>query len=655
MSPHTSLDHTNLLKFTTVGSVDDGKSTLIGRLLMDTHNIYDDQIEAVKKVAERKGEEEIDLSLLTDGLAAEREQGITIDVAYRYFQTPKRKFIIADTPGHVQYTRNRVTGASTANLAIILIDARKGILEQSRRHGFIASLLQVSHMIVAVNKIDLVDYSQEVFESIVDEYDEYSRKLDIRDITYIPVSALKGDNVVTKSTNTPWYEGPTVLHVLENVHIGSDLNIRDFRFPVQYVIRPDLNFRGYAGRIVAGSIRSGEEIVVLPSGITSKVKTIETMDGKLEEAYVPQSVVLTLEDEIDISRGDMIVRRHNLPLVERNIDAIVCWMGNDPLEIGKNYFIKHTTRTVNAYISDLIYMFDVNTLHRTDATEHNLFCELLTMPHRTDVSTLMLNEIGRAEFKLTQPIMFDQYNKNRETGSFIIIDPDTNFTVGAGLIRGAVRSIEETIHAEEKVVEEEELPVKVEMERAAIDLREREERYKHKTAVIWFTGLSGAGKSTIAKSLERLLFGTGIHTALLDWDKLRHGLCKDLGFSDEDRIENIRRAGEVARVFYEHGSVVLCTFISPLRCQRDQVKTLIPEGRFFEVFVRCSLKTCIQRDPRGLYKKAIDGEIPQFTGINAPYEEPLNPDIILDTEHKSIEDNLKAMLRLLKNRGIIRK
>src|SRR3989304_5123033 len=563
MNPHTSSDHANLLRFTTVGSVDDGKSTLIGRLLMDTGNIYEDHIEAVKRVAERKGEKEIDLSLLTDGLAAEREKGITIDVAYRYFHTPKRKFIIADTPGHVQYTRNMVTGASTANLAIILIDARKGILEQSRRHGFIASLLQVSHMIVAVNKIDLVDYSQEVFESIVDEYDEYSRKLDIRDITYIPVSALKGDNVVTKSTNTPWYEGPTVLHVLENVHIGSDLNIRDFRFPVQYVIRPDLNFRGYAGRIVAGSIRSGEEIVVLPSGITSKVKTIETMDGKLEEAYVPQSVVLTLEDEIDISPGDMIVRRHNLPLVERNIDAIVCWMGNDPLEIGKNYFIKHTTRTVNAYISDLIYMFDVNTLHRTDATEHNLFCELLTMPHRTDVSTLMLNEIGRAEFKLTQPIMFDQYNKNRETGSFIIIDPDTNFTVGAGLIRGAVRSIEETIHAEEKVVEEEELPVKVEMERAAIDLREREERYKHKTAVIWFTGLSGAGKSTIAKSLERLLFGTGIHTALLDWDKLRHGLCKDLGFSDEDRIENILRVGEVARVFYEHGSVVLCTLICP--------------------------------------------------------------------------------------------
>ena len=655
MDSHTSPNHANLLRFTTVGSVDDGKSTLIGRLLMDTKNIYDDQLEAVKKVAKRKGEEEIDLSLLTDGLAAEREQGITIDVAYRYFQTPKRKFIIADTPGHVQYTRNMVTGASTANLAIILIDARRGVLEQSRRHGFIASLLQVSHMIVAVNKIDLIDYSQEVFDSIVEEYDEYSRKLDIKDITYVPVSALKGDNVVVKSEKTPWYDGPTVLHMLENVHIGSDLNVRDFRFPVQYVIRPDLNFRGYAGRVVAGSVSPGEEIAVLPSGLISKVKTISTMDGDLEEARAPQSVVLTLEDEIDISRGDMIVRRHNLPQVENNIDVILCWMGNDPLEIGKNYFIKHTTRTVNASISKLIYMFDVNTLHRTDATEHNLFCELIKTPHRTDVNTLLLNEIGRAEIKLTQPIMLDQYNKNRETGSFIIIDPDTNFTVGAGMIRGAVRSIEETIHAEGKSDVEEELPVKVEIERAPVSLKEREERHKHKTAVIWFTGLSGAGKSTIAKSLERLLFSTGIHTALLDWDKLRHGLCKDLSFSDQDRIENTRRAGEVARVFYEHGSVVLCTFVSPLRCQRDQVKALIPEGRFIEVFVRCSLQTCVQRDPRGLYKKAMNGEIPQFTGINSPYEEPLSPDIILDAEHKSIEDNLKALLEMLKRKGIIRR
>ncbi|MCP4267300.1 MAG: adenylyl-sulfate kinase, partial [Candidatus Brocadiaceae bacterium] len=602
----------------------------------------------------RKGEE-LDIALLTDGLAAEREQGITIDVAYRYFQTPKRKFIIADTPGHVQYTRNMVTGASTANLAIILIDARQGILEQSRRHGFIASLLQVSHMIVAVNKIDLVDYSQKIFEEIVGEYDEYSRKLDIKDITYIPISALKGDNVVNKSQNTPWFDGPTVLHVLENVHIGSDLNLHDFRFPVQYVLRPDLDFRGYAGKIVAGTIRPGEEIAVLPSGMTSKIKSVTTMDGELKEARAPQSVVLTLEDEIDISRGDMILRRNNLPLVEKNIDAIVCWMGNEPLEVGKNYFIKHSARTVNAYISKLIYVFDVNTLHRAGTTEHNLFNELSETPHRTDVSTLMLNEIGRAEFKLTQPIMFDQYNKNRETGSFIIIDPDTNFTVGAGMIRGTVRSIEDAIHVEQKADKEEELPLKAEIERAAVSLAEREERYKHKTAVIWFTGLSGSGKSTIAQGLERLLFSTGCHTSLLDWDKLRHGLCKDLGFSDEDRIENIRRAGEVARVFYEHGSVVLCTFVSPLRCQRDQVKALIPEGRFFEVFVRCSLQTCIQRDPRGLYKRAIDGELPQLTGINSPYEEPLNPDIVLDTEHESIEENLRAILEMMKSKGIIRK
>ena len=651
MNPHIS----DLLRFTTVGSVDDGKSTLIGRLLIDTKNIYEDQLEAVSRVAERKGAKEIDLSLLTDGLAAEREQSITIDVAYRYFQTPRRKFIIADTPGHVQYTRNMVTGASTASLAIILIDARKGILEQSRRHGFIVSLLQVSHMIVAVNKIDLVDYSQEVFQSIVDEYVEFSRKLEIKDITYIPISALKGDNVVTKSSNTPWYDGSTILHALENVHISSDLNIRDFRFPVQYVIRPDLNFRGYAGKIVTGTITPGEEIAVLPSGITSKIKSIKTMDGDLNEAGAPQSVVLTLEDEIDVSRGDMIVRRHNLPLVERNIDTIICWMGEEPLQIGKNYLLKHTTRTVNAFVNKLDYIIDVNTLHRTDAKEHNPFCKLLDTPHRTDVDTLMLNEIGRAEVKVTQPIMFDQYNKNRETGSFIIIDPDTNFTVGVGMIRGSVRSIEETIHAERKVDGTVEQPVNVAMEGSAISLSEREGRYNHKTAVIWFTGLSGAGKSTIAKDLERTLFNLGCHTALLDWDKLRHGLCKDLSFSDQDRLENIRRAGEVARVFYEHGSIVICTFISPLRCQRDQVRALIPEGRFFEVFVRCSLKTCVQRDPKGLYKKAIGGEIPQFTGINAPYEEPLNPDIILDTEHKSIEDNLKLIVDKMQNEGIIKK
>ena len=443
---------------------------------------------------ERKGEEEIDLSLITDGLAAEREQGITIDVAYRYFQTSKRKFIIADTPGHVQYTRNMVTGASTANLAIILIDARNGILEQSRRHGFITSLLQVSHLVVAINKIDLVDYSQEIYQKIVDEYDEFSRKLEIKDITYIPVSALKGDNIVTKSQNTPWYDGPTVLHVLENVHISSDLNLHDFRFPVQYVLRPDLDFRGYAGRIATGTIVPGEEVVALPSGMTSKVKTITTIEGNLNEAGAPQSVVLTLEDEIDISRGDMIVRRHNLPMVEKNLDSIICWMGEEPLQVGKNYLLKHTTRTVNAFISKLNYMFDVNTLHRTDSKEHNLFCQLLTSIHHTSADTLMLNEIGRAEIIATQPIMFDQYNKNRETGSFILIDPDNNFTVAAGMIRGTVRSVEETIHAERAAASSFDRSANVTLEEAAVSTSEREERNKHKAAVIWLTGLSGLWK-----------------------------------------------------------------------------------------------------------------------------------------------------------------
>ncbi|MCP5007484.1 MAG: sulfate adenylyltransferase subunit CysN [Planctomycetes bacterium] len=644
----------SLLRFTTVGSVDDGKSTLIGRLLMETNNIYDDQLDAVKKIAKRKGEEGIDLSLLTDGLAAEREQGITIDVAYRYFQTSKRKFIIADTPGHVQYTRNMVTGASTANLAIILIDARRGILEQSRRHGFIASLLQVSHMIVAVNKMDLVDYSQEIFQSIVTEYDEYSRKLDIRDITYIPVSALEGDNVVSKSERTPWYEGSTVLHVLENVHIGSDLNLHDFRFPVQYVIRPDLDFRGYAGKIVTGTIYPGEEIAVLPSGLTSRVKTITTMDGDLSEARASQSVVLSLEDEIDISRGDMIVRKQNLPLVERNVDVILCWMAEESLKIGKNYFIKHTSKIVTGCIKNLVYMFDVNTLHRTDATEHNPFCELVKTLHRTDVDTLMLNEIGRAEIEVTQPIIFDQYNKNRETGSFIVIDPDTNFTVGAGMIRGVVRSIEETLHAERRVSDAVTKAMNITPEQSFVTIEEREKSNNHKSAVVWLTGLSGAGKSTIARKLERALFNMGCRTASLDGDNLRYGLCKDLGFSDEHRTENIRRVGEVARIVCEQGSIVICTFISPLRSQRERVRSLIPEGKFFEVFIHCSLKTCVKRDPKGLYQRAIDGEIPEFTGISSPYEEPLSPELIIDSEHLSVEENLKKIIEKLHSEGILK-
>lgn len=627
--------HTELLRFTTVGSVDDGKSTLIGRLLSETNNIYEDQFEAVAKVAKRKGEDEVDLALVTDGLAAEREQGITIDVAYRYFQTSKRKFIIADTPGHVQYTRNMVTGASTASLAIILIDARKGILEQSKRHGFIASLLQVPHLVVCVNKMDLVNYSQDVYQSVVDEYDQFSQKLEIKDVTYIPVSALKGDNVIAKSLNMTWYDGPTLLHVLENVHVSSDLNLLDFRFPVQYVIRPDHNFRGYAGKIVSGTITPGEEVVIMPSGKRSKIKEIITYDGNLIEANAPSSVVLTLEDEIDISRGDMIVRMHNIPLIDRNFDAIICWMWDEPLQIGKNYLIKHTTKTIKAFVSKLDYMIDVNTLHRKDA------------------ETLGLNEIARVEINATKPIMFDSYNKNRGTGSFILIDPESNFTVAVGMIREPLRSLEETLMPELSVAGVIDRSINVTREEIAVPLQKREKRNNHKAAVIWLTGLSGSGKSTIAKNLDKALFDLGCHTAILDGDNVRHGLCKDLGFTDKERNENIRRVGEVARILFDHGSIVICTFISPTRKQRIDTRSLIQNGRFFEVFVRCSLKTCIHRDPKGLYKKAIDGKIAEFTGISAPYEEPLDPEIIVDTEHKSQEENIKAVIGKLRKEGII--
>ncbi len=626
---------TEILRFTTVGSVDDGKSTLIGRLLSETNNIYEDQLEAVANVAKRKGEEEIDLALLTDGLAAEREQGITIDVAYRYFQTAKRKFIIADTPGHVQYTRNMVTGASTANLAIILIDARKGILEQSKRHGFIASLLQVPHLIVCVNKMDLVEYSQDTYQTIVDDYDKFSKKLEIKDVTYIPVSALKGDNITSKSESTKWYDGPTLLHVLENVHVSADTNLLDFRFPIQYVIRPDHTFRGYAGKIVSGSITPGEEVAILPSGKRSKVKEIITYDGNLEEASAPFSVVITLEDEIDISRGDMIVRCHNVPEIDRNFDAIICWMSDDHLKVGKNYLIKHTTKTIKGFVSKLDYTIDVNTLHRKSAT------------------SLELNEIARVEISATQPLILDSYNKNRSTGSFILIDPDSNFTVGVGMIREPLQTLEEKLQGELSVAGVVDRATNVTKENIAVSLEKREKRNGHKAAVIWLTGLSGSGKSTIAKNLDEALFNLNCHTAILDGDNVRHGLCRDLGFSDKERNENIRRVSEAAKILYDHGSIVICTFISPSRKQRDEARDLFPDDRFFEVFVRCSLKACIHRDPKGLYKKAIDGKIPEFTGITAPYDEPLSPEIIVDTEHTSREDAVQEVIDKIREKGII--
>jgi bifunctional enzyme CysN/CysC len=625
----------SLLRFVTTGSVDDGKSTLIGRLLYETKSIYEDQYEAIKKTSKKRGFKEVDLAYLLDGLAAEREQGITIDVAYRYFETEKRKYIITDSPGHVQYTRNMVTGASKADCAVILIDARNGVLTQSKRHGFLISLLQIPHLIVAVNKMDLVDYSQDVFSRIVSDYEEFSQKLDIHDIVYIPVSALKGDNVVSKSKKMSWYEGTTLLHNLENLNITADRNLVDFRFPVQYVVRPNADFRGFAGKIVSGTITPSEEVVVLPSGQTTSVKSIVTYDGELKEAFAPQSVVLTLNDEVDVSRGDMIVRRKNLPQIETKLEAIICWMDDNPMKTGTSFIMKHTTRSVRAVIKSIVYRIDVNTLHRDN------------------VDMFSLNDIGRVEITLATPVFFDPYKINHATGRFILIDPLTDRTVAAGMIRDAARHMEDYLApVADAIVKQKKSPHTVWRE-SHIGLAQREQKNGHKAVVLWFTGLSGAGKSTIAMALERRLFERGCKTAMLDGDIIRHGLCSDLAFSPADRKENIRRAGETAKLFFEHGSIVLCTFISPFRADRNFVKSLLAPGRFVEIYVKCSLDECQRRDPNGLYEKARSGIIPGFTGIDSPYEEPEQPEIVIDTRESSVDECVNKLEAFLLKRKVI--
>lgn len=625
----------SLLRFVTTGSVDDGKSTLIGRLLYETKSIYEDQYEAIKKTSKKRGFKEVDLAYLLDGLAAEREQGITIDVAYRYFETEKRKYIITDSPGHVQYTRNMVTGASKADCAVILIDARNGVLTQSKRHGFLISLLQIPHLIVAVNKMDLVDYSQDVFSRIVSDYEEFSQKLDIHDIVYIPVSALKGDNVVSKSKKMSWYEGTTLLHNLENLNITADRNLVDFRFPVQYVVRPNADFRGFAGKIVSGTITPSEEVVALPSGQTTSVKSIVTYDGELKEAFAPQSVVLTLNDEVDVSRGDMIVRRKNLPQIETKLEAIICWMDDNPMKAGASFIMKHTTRSVRAVIKSIVYRIDVNMLHRDN------------------VDMFSLNDIGRVEITLAAPVFFDPYKMNHATGRFILIDPLTDRTVAAGMIRDAARHMEDYLApVADETVKQKKSPHTVWRE-SHIGLAQREQKNGHKAVVLWFTGLSGAGKSTIAMALERRLFERGCKTAMLDGDIIRHGLCSDLAFSPADRKENIRRAGETAKLFFEHGSIVLCTFISPFRADRNFVRSLLAQGRFVEIYVQCSLDECQRRDPNGLYEKARSGIIPGFTGIDSPYEEPEQPEIVIDTRESSVDECVNKLEAFLLKRKVI--
>jgi bifunctional enzyme CysN/CysC len=616
----------DLLRFSTAGSVDDGKSTLIGRLLYDTKSIFQDQMDAIEAASRRLGEGEVNLALLTDGLRAEREQKITIDVAYRYFATPKRKFIIADTPGHLQYTRNMVTGASTAELTIVLVDARKGVITQSKRHGFIASLLRIPHIVVAVNKMDLVDFDQQVFDSIVKEYREFAEKLDVKDLIFIPISALRGDNVVHHSEKMSWYEGPTLLHHLENVNVGADRNLIDFRYPVQVVIRPHQDFRGFAGRIVSGTISAGEEIAVLPSGQTSRVKDVFVNGESVDIASAGDSAVLTLTDEVDCSRGDMIVRRMNLPTVSTRFDAYVCWMADAPLDLKTEYVFQHTTRIVKGRISAIRYRIDVDTLHRGDASE------------------LALNDIARVEIQTGSSIFFDPYQLNTGTGSFIIIDPFTSRTVGAGMIRGTVTDLRDVIATAEGQARK--VSPNVVWEGLNIRREEREHRNGHEAAVVWFTGLSGSGKTTIARQVERRLFDMGRLTMLLDGDTLRHGLNGDLGFSAQDRQENIRRVGEVARLFFEQGSIVLCTFVSPFSADRAAVRALFPGQRFREVHVHCDLDTLRARDPKGLYKAAQKGEV-DLSGVTSPYEAPQSPDLLIDTGSMDVDDAVRAVLGML--------
>ena len=621
----------DLLRLTTAGSVDDGKSTLIGRLLLDSKAILEDQWEAVTRASKQRGDPYLDLALLTDGLRAEREQGITIDVAYRFFSTPRRKFIIADTPGHIQYTRNMVTGASTAELAIVLIDARNGVVTQSKRHGFLASLLQTSHILVAVNKMDLVDYSQAVFQAIVDEYRAFASKLTVQDITFIPISALQGDNVVNKSQTMPWYDGSTLLHHLENVNVGSSRNLVDFRFPVQMALRPHQDFRGFAGQIVSGTIACGEEVVVLPSGKTSSVRTITTLEGDLAEAVAGDSVVISLADEIDVSRGDMIVRRHNLPQSASQFECILCWMSEEPLNIRASYILQHTTRQVRAFVATLNYRIDVDTLHREQA------------------ETLHLNDIARVQVTTTQPLFYDPYQINRATGGFILIDPFTNNTVAAGMIRRRAQDLDDLASAEP----ERRKSSNVVWEGSALTQAMREERNGHKGAVLWFTGLSGSGKSTIARLLERRLFAAGIHTFYLDGDTVRHGLNGDLGFTAEDRKENIRRVAEVARLAFEHGHIVICTFISPFAADRNFARSLLPAGLFLELYVKCDLEVVKRRDPKGLYARALRGEIAEFTGISSPYEAPEAADLVVETDVRSAEEIVEEVWEELLRRGIV--
>ena len=606
------------LRFITCGSVDDGKSTLIGRLLHDSKLIFEDQLAALARDSAKHGTtgNDIDFALLVDGLEAERQQGITIDVAYRFFTTPRRSFMVADTPGHEQYTRNMATGASTAQLAIILIDARKGVLVQTKRHSFICSLLGIKHVVVAVNKIDLVDYKKDVFDRIVGDYVAFATGLGFSSIVPVPMSARYGDNIIERSGNTDWYHGPSLLDYLESIDVASETTGLPFRFPVQWVNRPNLDFRGFTGTVASGSISPGDEIVVSASGHKSRVKEIVTYDGELSKAEAGDAVTITLEDEIDIVRGDILAKPTERAEVADQFAAHLIWMDQDPLVPARNYIVRLGTQTVTSTsVTAIKYRIDVNTREHLAA------------------ATLGLNEIAFCNFAMALPVAFDPYEANRRTGAFIVIDRYTNRTVGAGMIAFPLRRASN-----------------IAWQPLSIGKAERAALKNQKPRIIWFTGLSGAGKSTIANILDQKLYALGQHTMLLDGDNLRHGLNRDLGFTEADRVENIRRVGEVAKLMVDSGLVVICSFISPYKAERDMVRSLVAEGDFIEVFVNTPIEECMRRDPKGLYTKAKEGKIKNFTGIDAPYEAPERPEIRLETVgHRPDElaDQIVELLRRL--------
>ena len=594
----TQHEHKSLLRFITCGSVDDGKSTLIGRLLHDTQQLFDDQLAALAKDSRKHGTQgdAIDFALLVDGLSAEREQGITIDVAYRYFSTERRKFIVADCPGHEQYTRNMATGASTADLAIVLIDARKGVLTQTRRHSYIVALLGVRQVVLAVNKMDLVGYEQSVFDAISHDYRQLAAHLGIAQVSCVPLSALAGDNIMTRSTAMPWYQGPSLLELLETAdtdHADQDLG---FRLPVQWVSRPDSHFRGYAGTVVSGEVVAGMEVVALPSGARSRVARIVSADGDLAHAAAGQAITLTLADEIDVSRGDVLAEARRPSEISDQFAAHLLWMDSAPLLPGRQYWLKHATRTVGVQISEIKRKVDVNTQEHLPAKR------------------LELNEVGFCNLSLQAPLAFEPYTSNRALGAFILIDRHTNATVGCGTLSFALRRA-----------------ANIHWQALSIDQRARATIKGQTPRCVWFTGLSGSGKSTIANLVDRRLHALGYHTYLLDGDNVRHGLNKDLGFTAEDRVENIRRVAEVARLMTDAGLIVLVSFISPFRSERELARSLFAPGEFIEVHVDTPLELCEQRDIKGLYARARAGKLPNFTGIDSPYEAPENPEIHLKT------------------------